>query len=81
MAAKKSHMQAKEVVSQGLVDGFTRARANQEVSLLFEFENLSITLPGGLNILQGVSGSIRPVLIFPSLPPSFSPFSSYLPAI
>lgn len=65
------------MVSQGLVDGFKRARSNQEVSLGFEFENLSITLKNGLNILQGVSGSIRPVC-FPlpcasiTLPPSLT---------
>jgi hypothetical protein len=67
MAAKKPYAIQPEgsegVVSQGLVEGFTRARENQDVALLFEFENLSITLRGGLNILQGVSGSIRPVSI------------------
>ena len=63
MAKKKSthHIESEGVVSQGLVDGFTRARDNEVVTLLFEFENLNITLPNGLNILQGVSGAIRPV--------------------
>lgn len=59
--------QADAVVSQELVGGFKRARANEDVSLLFEFQNLSVKLKNGRSILQGVSGSIRPVCFNPPL--------------
>ncbi len=60
------------VVSHELVEGFARARGSgvadgagdkNAISLLFEFQDLSVRLPSGLNILQSVSGSIQPVCI------------------
>lgn len=58
---QKRGSQQDVVVAKELVEGFKNARENEDVSLLFEFDNLSVTLPSGLNILQGVSGSVRPV--------------------
>lgn len=58
------HGRGSGVVSQGLVNGFSRARPSDHLSMLFEFQELSIKLPSGLNILQGVSGSIRPVCLY-----------------
>ena len=48
-------------VLPALVSGFEAAHKNQKLSLVFDFQDLSITLPDGKKILQGVTGSIKPV--------------------
>lgn len=43
-----------------VLNGFHRAQDNRDLSLRFEFEKLSLTLPSGKTILSGVTGKISP---------------------
>lgn len=60
----------KTVAPDGLVAGFEKARNNMALPMSFEFTDLSITLPTGKNILNGVSGAIKPARLTAIMGPS-----------
>lgn len=43
-----------------ILDAFTRCRNGTQTNIRLKFEELSLTLPSGVTILNGVSGEIAP---------------------
>jgi len=49
---------------QTMLAGLDRAKMNKHLRVEFRFEHLTLTLPSGKRVLNGVTGRIRPVCYF-----------------
>ncbi|KAI8908049.1 hypothetical protein EDD86DRAFT_239760 [Gorgonomyces haynaldii] len=45
---------------QGIIDAFKKSMNGEDISIKLKFQNMSLTLPNGLTILNGVTGEINP---------------------
>ena len=61
-----------------LLNGFHRAQDNRDLSLRFEFEKLSLTLPSGKTILNGVNGRVVPGRVTVIMGPSGAGKSTFM---
>ena len=76
-AASKAHLHYSLHLNE-LLTGFKRAQNGQDLSLHFEFDNLSLTLPSGKTILSGVNGSIVPGRVTVIMGPSGAGKSTFM---
>jgi ABC-type multidrug transport system fused ATPase/permease subunit len=61
-----------------LLTGYHRAQDNMDLSLTFDFEMLSLTLPSGKTILSGITGRIVPGKVTVIMGPSGAGKSTFM---
>lgn len=66
------------IYMQQLIDGFSHSQCGNNLSLNFEFKDLSLTLPSGKIILNSVTGRVIPGRITAVLGPSGAGKSTFL---